>query len=198
MVSRFESAIVATLVVAALSGCVATATTPSATPTQPYPYRTAVSGANGPGTAPGPGTYPPVPATHPHVQIQCPLISAVHYDPQTIAPDDVDSAYVCTTRPYFEAPDGTPQIEELVDRIAADDIPALLDAYAVPDREPGGPCTFEFRDPMIVWLHWGDGAITAVYAPRDGCAQPTDASTQVYSELELHRLLVAREKLRTK
>ena len=50
---------------------------------------------------------------------------------------------------------------------------------------------------MIVWLHWGDGGITAVYAPRDGCAQPTDAATKVYAELELHRLLVAREKLRT-
>jgi len=163
----------------------------------PSPYLTAVPGEHGPGTPPeGPGVFPLVPATHAHVQLWCPLVPAVHYDDAAIPPDTVESAYVCTTAPWDDAPDGTPQIEEFVDRVADADLPALLEAYAVADAEPtDGMCTLELRDPLIVWLHHGDEQITPVYAPWDECGKPTPEATAVYEGLELHRILVAREKL---
>jgi hypothetical protein len=161
----------------------------------PNPYLTAAIGADGPGTAPGPGIFPLVPATHAHVQLQCPLVSAVHYDPEAIPADEVGAAYVCTTRPYTDAPDGTPQIEEFVDRVATEDIPGLLDAYSVPDDpETSDMCELSLHDPLIVWLHYGDERITPVYAPRDGCGFPTAEAAAAYDGLDLHRVLVAREK----
>ncbi|MCU1417877.1 MAG: hypothetical protein JWP32_2051 [Schumannella sp.] len=189
----------AAIVVGLLAGCASPAA-PSETPDpqSPDPYLTAALGADGPGTAPGPGMFPLVPATHAHVQLQCPLVSAVHYDPAAIPGDSIDGVYVCTTAPYTDAPDGTPQIEEFVDRVAADDIAGLLDAYAVPDlARTDGPCDMSLHDPLIVWLHYGDERITPVYAPQDGCGFPTAEATAVYDGLELHRLLVAREKTRT-
>ena len=161
----------------------------------PNPYLTAAIGQNGPGTAPGPGIFALVPATHAHVQLQCPVISAVHYDAESIPLEAIDGVYSCTTAPYLDAPDGTPQIEEFVDRVAADDIPALLDAYAVPDeaRSTAG-CDAQLLDPLIVWLHYGDEQITPVYAPQDECGFPQPEAAAVYGGLELHRLLVAREK----
>jgi hypothetical protein len=183
--------LVATLaVLIALAGCTATASEP------PSPYLTTAIGADGPGTAPGPGIFPLVPATHAHVQLQCPLVSAVHYDPAAIPADTVESVYVCTTQPYTDAPDGSPQIEEFVDRVAAADIPGLLDAYAVADAEAAdGMCELSLHDPLIVWLHHADERITPVYAPRDGCGFPSDAAEAVYRGLDLHRVLVAREKM---
>ncbi|MEO8261227.1 MAG: hypothetical protein ABI566_01545 [Pseudolysinimonas sp.] len=179
--------IAALLVAGVLAGC-------SGPAPESNPYLTAVPGANGPGTAPGDGVYPLVPATHAHIQLQCPLISAVHYDPAEIPADQVDGVFVCTTAPYTDAPDGTPQIEEFVDRVANADIPALLDAYAEPSD---GACTMQVEDPLIVWLPYGDERITPVYAPRDVCGFPSDSAAAAYDGLELHRLLVAREKLKT-
>ena len=46
-----------------------------------------------------------------------------------------------------------------------------------------------------MWLH-ADDEITAVYAPRDGCGAPSEAADTAYHEVELQRLLVAREKER--
>jgi hypothetical protein len=179
----------AVMLVLALAACAPAAET--------NPYLTAAPGADGPGTAPGDGIFPLVPATHAHVQLQCPLVSAVHYDPARIPLDTVTGIFVCTTAPYTDAPDGTPQIEEFVDRVAGDDIPALLEAYAVADAERPDDvmCTMQLQDPLIVWVHHGDEQITPVYAPRDECAFPTPAATAEYDGLELHRLLVAREKL---
>lgn len=161
------------------------------------PYLTAAPGANGPGTAPGDGIYPLGPATHAHVQLQCPLVSAVHYDPDAIPLDEVTGVYVCTTAPYDDAPDGTPQIVEFVDRVAGDDIPGLLDAYAVADaaRPDDVVCTLQLADPLIIWIHYADERITPVYAPTDECGFPTPEAAAAYDGLELHRLLVAREKL---
>lgn len=179
-----------------IASCAAApASAPSSQPDEPSPYETAAVGAHGPGTAPGPGIYPLVPATHAHVQLQCPLVSAVHYDPQQIAPGDVERVYVCTTAPYLDAPDGSPQIQEFVDRVATADIPALLEAYAVADAEPtDGACIMSLQDPLIIWLHHGDRR-TPVYAPRDPCGFPTAEATAAYQGLELHRVLVAREKM---
>jgi hypothetical protein len=161
------------------------------------PYLTAAPGAHGPGTPPGDGIYPLVPATHAHVQLQCPLVSAVHYDPDAIPLDEVTGVYVCTTAPYADAPDGTPQIQEFVDRVAGSDIPGLLRAYAVADAERPDDvaCTLQLADPLIVWIHHADERITPVYAPTDRCGFPTAEAAAVYDHLELHRLLVAREKL---
>ena len=50
------------------------------------------------------------------------------------------------------------------------------------------------HDPLIVWLHYGDEQITPVYAPQDECFFPQAAAAKVYTGLELHRVLVAREK----
>jgi hypothetical protein len=165
----------------------------------PNPYLTAAIGENGPGTAPGPGVFPLVPATHAHVQLQCPLVSAVHYDPEAIPLTSVTGVYVCTTRPWDDAPDGTPQIEEFVDRVASDDIPGLLDAYAVEDAaaDDDVSCIQVVQDPLIIWIHHGDEQITPVYAPKDECGFPQVDAAGTYEGLELHRLLVAREKLRT-
>jgi hypothetical protein len=49
------------------------------------------------------------------------------------------------------------------------------------------------QDPLIIWIHVGS-QITPVYAPRDGCGFPTAAAADAYHAVELHRLLVAREK----
>ena len=141
--------------------------------------------------------YSLLPATHPHVQLTCPVISAVHYDPADIPPADVDGAYVCTAEPWTDAPDGTPQLVQYVDRVAQDDIAGLLSAYAEPDAAPtDGACDASLHDPLIVWLHVGDD-ITPVYAPRDECGAPSVAADAAYRAVELHRLLVAREKERT-
>jgi hypothetical protein len=138
--------------------------------------------------------YPLLPATHPHAQLTCPLISAVHYDPVAMPPADVDGVYICTAEPWTDALDGTPQLIEYVDRVAAADVSGLLAAYALPDAPPTDDiCIMSLQDPLIVWLHAGE-RITPVYAPRDGCGFPTEAADSAYHSVELHRLLVAREK----
>lgn len=178
-------------VIALLSACSAPGVP---APVSPTPTATATA-APGPGIPPADGgVYPLLPATHPHVQRECPLISAVHYDPQAIPPPDVDGVFICTAEPWTDAPDGTPQLVQYVDRVAPDDVASLLDAYAVPDAPPtDGACDLSLHDPLVIWLHAG-AEITPVYAPRDGCGFPTDASYTAYQAVELHRLLVAREK----
>lgn len=186
---RFRAFAAAAAVVALVSACAGpTVPAPSPTPTE-------TSAPSGPGIAPSDGgIYPMNPATHPHIQLSCPLISAVHYDPAAIPPADVDGAYVCTAEPWTDAPDGTPQLVQYVDRAVADDIPALLAAYAVPDAPPTDDnCIMSLQDPLIVWLHVGE-QITPVYAPRDGCGFPSDEADAAYHALHLQRLLVAREK----
>ena len=191
MMPRLLSALA---VAAVLAGCT-TAPAPAETPEEPSPYLTVAIGADGPGTAPGPGIYPLVPATHAHVQLWCPLVPAVHYDPEAIAPTDVDKVFICTTDRYLDAPDGTPQIEEFVDRVATEDLPALLEAYAAEDEAASdGVCSLVGSDPLISWLHHGED-ITPVYLPRDECGAPSDEAQAVYASLDLHRILVAREKL---
>jgi hypothetical protein len=183
--------------VVVLAGLIAGCAGPGPEAPEPDPYLTAAVGEHGPGTAPGPGIFPLVPATHAHVQLQCPLVSAVHYDPARIPLDGVDGVYVCTTRPWDDAPDGTPQIEEFVDRVAAADVPGLLEAYSVADLPIPDDvvCAAVLVDPLIIWIHYGDEQITPVYAPKDECANPQAAAAAVYHGLDLHRLLVAREKL---
>ena len=182
-------------IAAAVAGLLAACAGPGADE-PPNPYLTAAIGENGPGTAPGEGIFPLVPATHAHVQLQCPLVSAIHYDRTAIPLSSIDGVYICTTTPYLDAPDGTPQIEEFVDRVASEDIPALLDAYAEPDafHGIGVACAAMLQDPLIIWLHYGDEQITPVYAPQDECFFPQAAAAKVYAGLELHRVLVAREK----
>jgi hypothetical protein len=188
----FRALVAAAAMVALVTGCTGPFVTasPSSTPT---PSSTPPPG--GPGVAPSDGgVYPLLPATHPHVQLSCPLISAVHFDPVAVPPADVDGAYVCIAEPWSPAPDGTPQLVQYVDRIAGADIPALLAAYAVPDVPPtDDACDMSLHDPLIVWLHVGE-QITPVYAPRDACGFPTEAAETAYHSVELHRLLVAREK----
>ena len=191
MLTRLSTLLVAAAVVTLLAGC-------GASSPESDPYLTAAPGASGPGTAPGEGVFPLVPATHPHVQRQCPLLSAVHYDPGAIAPGDVEGVFICTTAPYTDAPDGTPQIVEFVDRVASADVSGLLEVYSAPDADrTDDPCAAMLRDPLIVWLHYGDEQITPVYAPMDECGFPADDAAAVYDGLDLHRLLVAREKLTT-
>jgi hypothetical protein len=183
----------AIVVVTALTGC----STPAPAPTSPVPTES-TSPPSGPGIPPADGgIYPLLPATHPHVQLQCPLISAVHYDPAAIPAATVDGIYVCTAEPWTDAPDGTPQLVQYVDRVAEADIAPLLEAYAVPDAEPSdGACDASLHDPLIVWLHAGE-QITPVFAPRDGCGFPSEPADAAYHAVGLHRLLVAREKERT-
>jgi len=187
------AAVIAAVVIAALSAC--GAVTPTPEPTDPSATSSPAPG--GPGLAPSDGgVYSLLPATHPHVQLTCPVISAVHYDAAAIPAADVDGAYVCTAEPWTPAPDGTPQLVQYVDRVAKEDVVALLTAYAVPDAEPtDDPCDMALRDPLIVWLHVGD-RITPVFAPRDGCGAPSDAADAAYHAVQLQRLLVAREKER--
>jgi hypothetical protein len=187
----FRALAAAAAVAALVSACAGPAVpAPSPTPTE-----TSAPAPDGPGIAPSDGgVYPMNPATHPHVQLTCPLISAVHYDPAAIPPAEVDGAYVCTAEPWTPAPDGTPQLVQYVDRAAEDDIPALLAAYAVPDAPPTDDnCIMSLQDPLIVWLHVGE-QITPVYAPRNGCGFPSDEADAAYHALHLQRLLVAREK----
>ena len=49
------------------------------------------------------------------------------------------------------------------------------------------------RTGQIIWIHVGS-QITPVFAPRDGCGFPSATATDAYHAVELHRLLVAREK----
>jgi hypothetical protein len=187
----FATAVLAAVLVAG-SGC--SAVPPgSATPT---PSTTSTS-APGPGVAPDDGgVYSLLPATHPHIQRTCPVISAVHYDPEAIPAAVVDGAYICTAEPWTDAPDGTPQLVQYVDRVVQEDIAGLLAAYAVPDAPPtDGACDASLHDPLIVWLHVG-GDITPVYAPRNECGAPSEAADAAYHAVELRRLLVAREKER--
>ncbi len=185
--------VVAAILAAIVAGVSLAGCGPAAPPPSPRPTETSVPG--GPGVAPSDGgVYALLPATHPHVQLTCPVIPAVHYDPAAIPADGVDGAYVCTAEPWTDAPDGTAQLVQYVDRIAQDDIAGLLTAYAAPDAEPSdGVCDLAIRDPLIVWLHAG-GRITPVHAPRDACGAPSQAAAAAYHAVQLHRLLVAREK----
>jgi hypothetical protein len=190
---RLRGATTVAMLAVLLTAC--SAPTASGPSEAPNPYLTVALGADGPGTAPGPGIYPLVPATHAHVQFTCPLVPAVHYDPAAIPRDEVDGAYVCTTRPYTPAYDGTAQIEEFVDRVATEDVPVLLTAYATADVERTDDlCGLVLHDPLIVWLHHSD-EITPVYAPQTACGAPDSEAAAVYVGLTLHRILVAREKL---
>lgn len=145
-------------------------------------------------TASPTGVLPLVPATHPHVQLSCPLTPAMHYDPEAPPADEVTAAYECTAEPWTDAPDGTPQTVQYVDRIAQEQLAGLLAVYATPDeREAPGSCSDVRHDPLIVWLHRGD-EITPVRAPVDGCGAPLPAAADAYATVELHRVLVAREK----
>jgi hypothetical protein len=184
--------VIAAIVVAGVAGC--GSPTPAPVPSSPTPSQP----PSGPGIPPADGgIYPILPATHPHVQLTCPLISAVHYDPAAIPPADVDGAYSCTAEPWTPAPDGTPQLVQYVDRVVEADVPGLLAAYAMPDAEPtDGACDASLHDPLIIWLHVGE-QITPVYAPRDECGFPTEAADAAYHAVGLQRLLVAREKERT-
>jgi hypothetical protein len=56
-------------------------------------------------------------------------------------------------------------------------------------------CAAVLVDPLIIWIHYGDEQITPVYAPKDECSNPQAAAAAEYEGLDLHRLLVAREKL---
>lgn len=195
---RRGAAGITALAAALLLASCSTGPAPGSGAPDPAPDPSAIEGADGPGTAPGPGIYPIVPATHAHVQLSCPLRSAVGFAEAGVDPADVAAVYVCTTAPYADAPDGTPQIQEFVDRVAGADVARLLHAYAVPDEEPtDGACVLMIQDPLIIWIHDGDGAITPVHAPRDGCGFPQADAAGVYQDVELHRVLVAREKLRT-
>lgn len=139
--------------------------------------------------------FPLVPATHPHVQLSCPLtVGAIHYDEAAIPAEDVDGVFICTAEPWTPAPDGTPQLVQYVDRVDQGDVAALLTAYAEPDAPPTDDnCIMSIQDPLIIWLHVGE-TITSVYAPRDGCGFPSAAASDAYHGVALHRLLVAREK----
>ena len=55
--------------------------------------------------------------------------------------------------------------------------------------------THASRTPDAVAAVYGDEQITPVYAPKDECSNPQTTATAVYDGLDLHRLLVAREKL---
>jgi hypothetical protein len=189
--SVISAAVIAGIVIAALASC-------AATPEAGAPSPTASTEApGGPGVAPSDGgVYSLLPATHSHVQLKCPVISAVHYDSAAIPATDVDGAYICTAEPWTDAPDGTPQLVQYVNRVEQGDVTDLLLAYAVPDAEPtDGACDMSLHDPLIVWLHAGE-KITPVYAPRDGCGFPTEDAHAAYDSVQLQRLLVAREKER--
>ena len=121
----------------------------------------------------------------------------MHYDPVAIPAADVDGAYICTAEPWTDAPDGTPQLVQYVDRVAQDDIAAAarrVRRRRMPSRRDEA-CDASLHDPLIVWLHVGE-QITPVYAPRDGCGCPSEAAEAAYHAVQLQRLLVAREKER--
>jgi hypothetical protein len=190
--TRLRAVALAAAVVALVAGCAGPGTPVPASPT---PTGSASHAPTGPGIPPDDGgVYPLLAATHPHVQLTCPLISAVHYDPDAIPLADVDGVYSCTAEPWTDAPDGTPQLVQYVDRVVADDVPALLTAYAVEDApRTDDNCIMSMQDPLIVWIHVGE-QITPVYAPRDGCGFPSAAASDAYHAVGLERLLVAREK----
>jgi hypothetical protein len=190
--ARVRAIVLAAIVVTALSGCGATAPEPGT----PSPAASTAA-PEGPGVAPvDGGVYSLLPATHAHVQLTCPVVSAVHYDPSAIPATAVDGAYICTAEPWTDAPDGTPQLVQYVNRIAQGDVTRLLAAYAAPDAEPADEaCDSALRDPLIVWLHVAE-QITPVFAPRDPCGAPVADADAAYHAVTLQRLLVAREKER--
>jgi hypothetical protein len=190
--ARVHATVLAAIVLTALSGCAATAPeteSPSPTASTPAP--------GGPGVAPADGgVYSLLPATHAHVQLTCPVVSAVHYDATAIPVAEVDGAYICTAEPWTDAPDGTPQLVQYVNRVDQGDVTGLLAAYAAPDAEPTDEaCDSVLHDPLIVWLHVGE-RITPVFAPRDACGAPVEDASAAYHTVTLQRLLVAREKER--
>lgn len=76
---------------------------------------------------------------------------------------DADVVYVCTVEPRAVPGDGT-WLFAVVGRATAG-ADAMLDAYAIPDAEPGsGPCTADAQDPRRAWVVEG-GTVHAVRAP---------------------------------
>jgi len=131
---------------------------------------------------------PPIEITHPHAQLSCPDIPIGHLDS---VPEDVVSVFHCTAD--FHDVQGVMNKVQYVTELKED--PAtLLAAYAAPDTPRGdGPCTEEFRDPLIIWIELPDREFVAAYAPLDECGKPQQAAAEAFDAADFQEILVARE-----
>jgi hypothetical protein len=143
--------------------------------------------APGPAPASAPPT-PPISITHPHAQLTCPDVPAVHFDDD---PGDVVAVHRCTAD--FHEVQGVPNKVQYVDDLRGDPA-ALLATYGEPDaaRTSGG-CNGDLPDPLILWLDLENGETIAVYAPLDPCGKPQAEAAAAYAAADFYRVLVARE-----
>lgn len=141
-----------------------------------------------PGATPASVPTPPIAITHPHAQLTCPDVPAVHFDDD---PADVVAVHRCTAD--FHEVQGVLNKVQYVDDLHGD--PAvLLAAYARPNEAPtSGGCNADQPDPLILWLDLAGGETIAVYAPLDACGKPQADAAGAYAAADFARVLVARE-----
>jgi hypothetical protein len=143
------------------------------------------------GTGAAPSTIrPPIEITHPHAQLSCPDVPIAHL-PDDLVIDDVVAVFHCTAD--FHEVQGVTNKVQYVNELRSDPT-GLLEAYSAPDEQPSdGPCTKDYRDPLIIWIETGPGRFVAAYAPLDRCGKPQEPAADAFAAADFEEILVARE-----
>ncbi len=132
---------------------------------------------------------PPIEITHPHAQLSCPDIPIGHLD---AVPDDVVSVFHCTAD-FHEVQGVMNKVQYILE--LKEDPAALLEAYTAPNEPVPDEiaCTYDFRDPLVIWIELPDREFVAAYAPLDACGKPQDAAQEAFDAADFQEILVARE-----
>ena len=132
---------------------------------------------------------PPIAITHPHAQLSCPDITIGHLD---AVPEDVVSVFHCTAD--FHEVEGVMNKVQYINELKEDPA-ALLEAYTAPNEPVPDEvaCTFDLRDPLIIWIELPDSEFIAAYAPLDACGKPQQVAAGAFDAADFQEILVARE-----
>ncbi|MEO8261226.1 MAG: hypothetical protein ABI566_01540 [Pseudolysinimonas sp.] len=123
--------------------------------------------------------YPLTELTDPAVLEYCPAQPAEHFEGFTAH----EVVYICRGDEH-RATDGTSTYGpwETVYRVV--DPTSILERYSLPnDTRIVLACPRGDLDPLIVWVHSG-GAVTAVYAPVNGCGYARGEMVEAYQKAE--------------
>lgn len=134
-----------------------------------------------------PDAVTPLPEiTDPRIVAYCPPMVGAHLD-AVVSP--LDRVYVCRSDVTL-ATDGITTYGPWQIAYELPHPDALLAAYSAPDARalPSATCGARILDPLIIWVDRG-GAVSAYYAPVDGCGAPTRAAATAYRTAQ--RLVVA-------
>jgi hypothetical protein len=125
-----------------------------------------------------PDAVTPLPEiTDPNIVAFCPPMVGAHLD-GVVSP--VDRVYVCRADVDLDT-DGISTYGPWQIAYRIDHPEHLLAAYSVADAvaRPSSECGARIVDPLIIWVDRG-GAVSAYYAPVDGCGAPIPSAVNAY------------------